>query len=322
MDGAEILFASKDIRTRIVDLLSQSTNRRYAIVAFVGSDASDFARGDAAGLVIYCWPHPIATSPEGLRALMNAGAVVYFVSNLHAKIYWSRRGFAIGSPNLSRNALGAMDNDATLLEVLFCCSDPDALDIASIIDRLDASAVLVTEQRLSEFSESREFLPTSNPEVQDWAIGTFSTHLSQRFPVRWSFAPWSEETRSDSSEDSALLAAVSRFSRGEAHPDSIRVTEVSPACRATRAQWVLLYRHDNGNCEISGWQFPHFVITVDGKVLIGQHHGLRVPRAPFRETDEDFKKRFLPYLTHLNKHGVFDGVFSVDSFVSWEDRNR
>jgi hypothetical protein len=102
---------------------------------------------DAKGLVIYCADNPVGTHPDGIQDLLHAGARVWFVNRLHAKVYWSSAsGALIGSPNLSTNALG----ESGLFETLY---DVEGIDINGLLRamKLHARPVEVTPRVLEQF---------------------------------------------------------------------------------------------------------------------------------------------------------------------------
>ena len=100
----EYLKNSDEIREKL-DFLFNSKCRKIAIVAFVGSNAIDYIP-NIDNLQIYCWPHPGATSANGIRLLQQKGVKIFFSDNMHKKIYWAEnRGTIITSANLTYNAL-------------------------------------------------------------------------------------------------------------------------------------------------------------------------------------------------------------------------
>ncbi len=103
--GIQYLRDSKNIKDKL-KWLFETDERKVAIVGFVGGNAAEYI-SNYKNLEIYCWPLPHATNPDGIIALNEWGANVYFKEKLHAKIYWAEgRGVIIGSANLSDNALG------------------------------------------------------------------------------------------------------------------------------------------------------------------------------------------------------------------------
>src|ERR1022692_4866534 len=102
-----LLYNSSAVRTAVVRLLSDPSDRRVAISAFVGDGADAFLRCPK-GMLLVCWPNPTGTNPRAVRELLRKGVDVRFSDSLHMKVYWSnRRGAIITSANLSTNALGA-----------------------------------------------------------------------------------------------------------------------------------------------------------------------------------------------------------------------
>lgn len=102
----KVLHAVNDIRNAVSEVLGDVASARYAIVAFVGRDPLRWIT-EPRGLQVYCWPRAGGTNPDGIDALVNAGATVHFKESLHSKVYHSdTRGTVLGSANLSDNALG------------------------------------------------------------------------------------------------------------------------------------------------------------------------------------------------------------------------
>lgn len=100
------LLTHQEIRKAIHKVFS-SDGDKWAVVGFVGYNALDQLPTGIKNLSVICWPKPGATSPDGIRRLINAGINVCFCDQLHSKIYWSSdSGLVIGSANLSENALG------------------------------------------------------------------------------------------------------------------------------------------------------------------------------------------------------------------------
>ena len=100
----EYLKNSNEIRIKLHELFN-SECKKIAIVAFVGSYAIDYISNNH-NLTIYCWPHPVATSANGIRLLQQEGVEIFFSDNMHKKIYWAEnRGTIITSANLTYNAL-------------------------------------------------------------------------------------------------------------------------------------------------------------------------------------------------------------------------
>lgn len=71
-----------------------------------GNGADAYIRNPK-GVEILCWPKAGSTNPDALRDLINRGAIVKFVDDLHMKVYWSKKGVVVTSANLSTNALGS-----------------------------------------------------------------------------------------------------------------------------------------------------------------------------------------------------------------------
>ncbi len=140
----QVLIRPSEIRTAIREILRDPTDERVVAVAFVGSDALSFIQSSPRKMAIYCWPRAGGTNPDAIDELVRADAHVYFVKQLHAKVYWSRKGGAlIGSANLTRNALG----EKPLLEAAVRVP-PGAFDIQTLIRSMNVLPDFATELNL------------------------------------------------------------------------------------------------------------------------------------------------------------------------------
>lgn len=127
----KILYNSSQVCQEIKKLFSSSKSRRVAIVAFIGKDAEAYLPKPH-GLELICWPKAGGTDPNVLRKLIKRGVKLFFVNNLHMKIYWTQDcGAIITSANLSSNALGSGD----LKEIGVLLNSKD-IDINSVIKHL------------------------------------------------------------------------------------------------------------------------------------------------------------------------------------------
>jgi len=186
----EVITRTKDLRDRIAAILSPRSGRRVAVVAFVGADALRFAP-EPEGLEVYCWPNKVATNPDGIRALLNGRAKVYFVDRLHMKAYWSAKGGClIGSPNLSANALD--ETVSGLHEIGWYSEDPTTLDIDALVKRLhNAGARLVDEKALAKFE--REYKPSTPYKGKPKSKGEgFNAYLNAPIPKIFYYVSWAQ----------------------------------------------------------------------------------------------------------------------------------
>lgn len=81
----KVWHTTSDIRAAVNHVLDLPGTSRYAIVAFIGRQPLRLL-SDPKGLQVYCWPLAGGTHPEGIDALIIAGAKVFFVQHLHAKV--------------------------------------------------------------------------------------------------------------------------------------------------------------------------------------------------------------------------------------------
>lgn len=104
----EYLKNSDEIREKIAHLFD-TADQKVAIVAFVGSSAIEYIP-NCNNLQVYCWPHPGATSANGIRLLQQKGVQVFFSDNMHKKIYWAKgKGAVVASANLTYNGLSGKE---------------------------------------------------------------------------------------------------------------------------------------------------------------------------------------------------------------------
>jgi hypothetical protein len=196
-----VITRTKELRERIAGILSRGSGRRVALVAFVGADALRFAP-EPEGLEVYCWPNKVATNPDGVRALINAHAKVYFVDRLHMKAYWSSKGGClIGSPNLSANALD--ETVSGLHEIGWYSEDPAMLDIDALVRRLHkAGARLVDEAALTELDRGYE--PPARGAAKPRPRGqAFNAYLTAQAPKPFVQVSWTSTDKNTASEVAA-----------------------------------------------------------------------------------------------------------------------
>jgi hypothetical protein len=261
----ETLTQTKQIRSRIKDILAKSSGRRVAVVAFIGGDVHKFVP-EPEGLEVYCWPNVVATNPDGIEWLINNHATVYFANNLHMKAYWSEKaGFLIGSCNLSSNALD--DEQTGLIEIGVYSDKSTELNIRKLLRQLHlAGAKLVTQPLLDDFAMrchpssyradgKRKHFGSHAPS------NTFDEHLSAIIRPRLRVVLWGEVGPSSAAELDAAQDAVEEETGSRSaltHPifDSIEVSS-----KVSAKEWILAMRRrrDNSIGKIA-WLFPHRVI--------------------------------------------------------------
>jgi hypothetical protein len=148
----EVLYTAKAVRGAITALLSDPTDERIVVSAFVGNGAEGLLP-NAEGIQLICSPTPGGTSPNALRMLMSKGVEIRFSDRLHMKVYWSSsHGAVITSANLSLNALGQGG-----LKEIGVRLPTQQIDIRRIIASVRPRAVTETElKRLDR--KHREFV--------------------------------------------------------------------------------------------------------------------------------------------------------------------
>lgn len=184
------LTTNAQIREAIQSVLARTDVRRVVLSGFVGEGAEELIPKPK-GVEVYCWDREGATNPDAVRALLRTGAKVFFVSNLHCKVYWgSGRGCVVGSANLSQNGLGNEGLSEVAVQL-----PARSFDMTSYLRRLRHTRV--TEAVLNEFEErcrryrgrnKAQELLTPNKALKRTRrrTPTFAEWMSMDYPMPWS----------------------------------------------------------------------------------------------------------------------------------------
>lgn len=190
------LLVGNAISQAIREVLRDPDDDRIAAVAFVGRDPLEWIP-QAQGLRLYCWPLAGATHPDGIRALVAAGAEVHLVPRLHAKVYWSRRhGAVLGSANLSQNALGEGGLHEAAVRLM-----PGELDINCIVATFRTEGLGVSDP--ADFAAALAQLDIDHAAYQQRngkatgvrqtnRLPTFGEWLDSPFRKKWQVDYWSD----------------------------------------------------------------------------------------------------------------------------------
>ncbi len=297
--GAEPLYTSAEIRGRIRRLFAPEHRRRRRIicVAYIGADCLDYIPL-ARGVKIYCSPQPGATIATGLDRLLAAGADLYFIDGLHAKLYWTEGvGAVVGSPNLSANALG----DDGLIEFALAIPDAERINPGNIIAQRRPRRV--TPKAIDELRQAETLLRQSNPLPEARRGPKRSIVQRPRSARNVSFTEWMTFRGKrrlqlleqwEDHEDSADAKAFVKEMYGVQRPFE-EVWGMAPDS-VTPGSWVLSYERDTG--QITGWTLVTDVIRRPIKDAPDKEYpylSLQVgaPRArpPFA-CDRPFKRAF------------------------------
>lgn len=290
MGATRVIYGERDIAKEIRRLFETTTGERIVITAFVGLNPRRYV-GDPIGMEIYCWPHPLATHPRGLRDLFGL-AELYFVKNLHMKIYWSDRGAVVGSANLSGSAL----DEGGLSEAAVVFDDPADVPIAQIkrslkgVEKVDED-ILNRFERL--FNRSR---PKNEPKPRSEGSNrsaSFAEWLALPAPPPWKLAFVEYDA------DIALSSAGAARLRQQMHdptrdnPEPIFMmrgdgTSIKPG------QWILT-AHCSKHDKVTSlsWMFSDYVIQNDARSndghLVLQMHRHALSAAPFNAKDDTLR---------------------------------
>lgn len=131
-----VLYTGQEIRKEVQRIFAKTSERRVALVAFIGKGALAHLPKPK-GLEVYCWPRAGCTIVSAIESLQERGAAVHFAERMHAKVYWSSKaGAVIASANLSDNAFGS----GNLREAGVALASK-YVDIDHLIESIDATGV-------------------------------------------------------------------------------------------------------------------------------------------------------------------------------------
>jgi hypothetical protein len=202
------------------------------VTAFIGPDALAVIP-EPKGVEVYCWDHSSGTDPEGVVDLME-GARVWFVTGLHMKIYWSqRRGVLIGSPNLSRNALG---ENAALLEYAVYYDDSSAIKISKIEDLL-RNRRRPAEDWIDDLRRRSNRDPVARRGTRRRSR-TLREYFSLDYPAPWRVAFWSGHSGNHTAEDYGALAGANGIDDVAEAKERLRTSIPAPH-GTTPGDWLL-----------------------------------------------------------------------------------
>jgi hypothetical protein len=244
-----VLYNRDQIGTTLKQIFSQK-GRRVAVAAFVGQDAIELL-GKARGVEVICWPKGGATNPDAVRALMQAGAKVFFSDNLHMKLYWSPAGCIIGSANLSANALG----NGSLKEIGVLLSGED-VDIDSVLRSVTPRRV--TRDALHKLDQEHAIYTARNPAKGKGPKKpkglTFGDWMQSPYPKTWKLGWWDQEAAG-----SRVAKAQSKSQYGVPDPkDFIGARKGQFA----EGDWALSFRLGDKGAGQCRWMRVDFAIRV------------------------------------------------------------
>jgi hypothetical protein len=175
----KFLASGQQIKHEVRRVFTKSSERRVAIVAFVGALADAYLpRPD--GLELICWPKAPGTNPKAIRTLIRRGVVVKFAARVHMKVYWSESsGAVVASSNLSTNAYGAGNLHEAGVAIASTAIDIDRL-VAKLKPRVVTEAALQRLER--EWASEATRMGLKAPKNR---ADTFLDWLSQAKRKQW-----------------------------------------------------------------------------------------------------------------------------------------
>jgi hypothetical protein len=175
--GVRVLYTGQEIRNEIRRIFANSSERRVAVVAFVGKGAIAHLPKPR-GLEVYCWARAGCTIVSAIEALQDDGAEVYFAERMHAKVYWAAKsGAIVGSANVSDNAFGSGN-----LQEAAVAMPSKKVDIERLIRIIkprpvtpEALEALRREEAIERRSRRDAPAKTTIPTFTEWHDGTGGT---------------------------------------------------------------------------------------------------------------------------------------------------
>lgn len=234
----------------MVDLLSDPSDRRVAISAFVGDGAEASLRSPK-GILLVCCPSPTGTNPRAVRILVRKGVNVRFSDSLHMKVYWSnRRGAIITSANLSTNALGAGG-----LKEVGVKLPSGALDIKHILSSLRMRPVRPAELDRLDRQRDRYLVrsQTSAPAAQ--RRDSFRDWYKSPMRKRWLLGFWSDPNFTVAKSTRDLLKAQEGVTSADLYL-------TAGTGRVKEGQWLLYFKLSPTSATMIRWMYSDHVIRV------------------------------------------------------------
>jgi hypothetical protein len=176
----EVLYSSKAVHVKIASLFQEpsASDRRVAIVAYVGRDAASYLPHPE-NLLVICSPSPGGTSPAAIRALLKNKADVRFSQQLHMKVYWSSsRGCVVTSANASTSALGAHG-----LKEVGVYLKPGLVDIKRLIAY--AAPQPVTKAAMDKLERETKQLPSRIASSKEPLVDDYLAWFVSPFRAGW-----------------------------------------------------------------------------------------------------------------------------------------
>jgi hypothetical protein len=292
----KVLYDSNEIHKAIKQIFKSPTERRVAVVAYVGINADKYLPNPK-GIQIFCCPEPGATSPEGIRKLLKRKAIVKFSDGLHSKVYWSTSGCVITSANISDRALGCHpqqeagvlinSNDLNIDRLI---AEANPYDITnSMMDDLTRQ-----ERKIKKLLKIKKTNKNTKRQFMEW----YESPYRESWKIGW----WSDSELEVS--QSAKKVCVANYNTNE--PKEILNLSKN---QASADDWLLTFETTDGKIKKIEWMYIDFISKVDSTdkgayeeaypfQAIQVHKLTHYPQPPFhisREFINAFKKAAKKY---------------------------
>lgn len=244
----KVLYSSLDIQLQLTSMFNNATPKakKTIIVAYVGSTPENILP-TLYGVTVICCPKAGATSPIGIRKLINQGAEVFFSDNLHMKVYWVEgQGCVIGSANLSYNGL-----QGGLKEAAIYINDKK-LDIDKLIR--EASPRIVTKRELDKLEKETDRLAKQTNQITRHNL-TYPEWFESPLRKEWKIGWWEESIEHCAKEASSKLQLEYNITK----PHSFLNIE---AGQAVADEWLLMFRVYPQKATNCMWLYVDFISEV------------------------------------------------------------
>lgn len=245
----EILYKAGDVHTAIKKIFSLPCDRRIAVVAYLGVNAENFLPNPK-DMEIICCPEPGATSPEGIRKLLNRGARIQFSDGLHSKVYWSDKGCIITSANISHRALGSDAQKETGILI-----DSESFDIDRLIK--ESNPYDITQSLMDKLTkQDRKIKRAVGVKVGNTTKTEFIDWYNSSYKEPWKIGWWSD------SELETSKAAVDKSKIEYNISNPVEFLNVAKN-QVTKSDWLLTFETTNYGIKKIEWMYVDFVVAVD-----------------------------------------------------------
>ncbi len=291
---------------------------REIAVAYIGSDWGEFISNPSILDAVIISP-TIGTNPRAVTDLAKkiGWEKIFFLNELHAKIYLGQKAAVVGSANLTHNGLSGQSLVELCVEVN---GETGVNKIKRILDDLRRRAqdqYPTTETKKAQIKDlekawsvaiTNRILPKEHGEQH--MFSDFEVLAKDHFYVCW----WNGRADYECSNDIKAMESVIEDYLPFAQSDNVeknkwaltwRITESSIPHKTAKLEWMYIHDVFDGGIIDKGYEYPRLAI---------QRKDMEIPSKPFeitKEVEAAFKKVVVE--KDVAKHLIqADRVFSLE----------